>query len=167
MFDVGEDGNLELLTWSPAPKYLASVYGQASYLLASPSTSGGVCSGLNPYAVSYHRAAKTTQGLPIGAHIFQPSTGISSSSASGASLDRDSTDDYPEIGGNTCWNPIEEACLIIMVAPAEEPSQNSSSRYSTIGRSKASNAQTPNDELVQNVNQDFNAVRLQIIMEPI
>jgi hypothetical protein len=40
MFVVGEDGNFELLTRGPAPKHLASVYGQAPYLLATTSTSG-------------------------------------------------------------------------------------------------------------------------------
>jgi hypothetical protein len=95
MFSAREDGNLELLTRGPPPKHLASVYGQAPYLLASSSTPSGVCSGLNPYAGSYHRAAKTKQGIPIGAPIFQPSTGTSSSSTSVTSLDQDSTDDYP------------------------------------------------------------------------
>jgi hypothetical protein len=54
-----------------------------------------------------------------------------------------------------------------MVAPAGAPLQNSSTRYPTIGRSEASDAQTPNDRLVQNLNLDFNIVRLQTIMESI
>jgi hypothetical protein len=70
MFAVEEDRNLELLTQGPAPNHLALVYVQALYLLASLSTLGGTCSDLNPYAGPYHHAAKTTQGLPIGAHIF-------------------------------------------------------------------------------------------------
>jgi hypothetical protein len=70
MFFIGEDENLELLTRGPTPKHLESVYGQASYLPASLSTSGGACPGLNPYVGPYHRATKTTEGLPIGAHIF-------------------------------------------------------------------------------------------------
>jgi hypothetical protein len=60
MFAIREDGNLKLLTWSLAPKYHAPIYGQAPYLPASISTSGGACSGLNTYAGPYHRAAKTT-----------------------------------------------------------------------------------------------------------
>jgi hypothetical protein len=44
---------------------------------------------------------------------------------SGASPDQDSTDNYPEIGGSTYWNSTEEGHLIIMVAPAGAPSQNS------------------------------------------
>jgi hypothetical protein len=70
MFAVGEGGNLELLTQGPAPNKLASIYGQAPYISANSSTSGGACSCLNPYAELYHRAAKTTQGVPIGAPIF-------------------------------------------------------------------------------------------------
>jgi hypothetical protein len=77
---------------------------------------------LNPYARSYHRTAKTTQGLPIEAHIFQSSAGTTGSSASGASPDHASTDDYPKIGGSTCWNSAEESRLIIMVAPIGAPS---------------------------------------------
>jgi hypothetical protein len=82
MFAVEEDEILELLTQGLAPKRLAPVYEQAPYLPASLSTSGGVCSSLNPYAGPYHHATKTAQGLSIGAHIFQPSVGTSSSSTS-------------------------------------------------------------------------------------
>jgi hypothetical protein len=59
MLVAGEDRNLELLTQGPPPKRLTSVYGHVSYLSVSSSTSGGACSGLNPYAGPYHRAAKT------------------------------------------------------------------------------------------------------------
>jgi hypothetical protein len=122
MFPTEEDGNHELLTQGPTPKRLALVYGQALYLLASSSTSGGACSGLNPYAGHYHRATKTTQGIPIRAHIFQPSVGTSSFSTSTVSPDQDSIDDYPEIGGSTYWNSADEGRLIIMVAPTGAPS---------------------------------------------
>jgi hypothetical protein len=70
MFAAGEDGNLELLTQGPSPKRSTPVYGHAPYLPASSSTLGGACSGLNSYVRPYHRAAKTTQGIPIGASIF-------------------------------------------------------------------------------------------------
>jgi hypothetical protein len=167
MFAAGEDGNLELLTHGPPPKHPTSYYGHAPYLSASSSTSGGACSSLNPYAGPYHHAAKTTQGLLIGAHIFQPSVGTSSSSASRASPEHDSTDDYPEIEGSTCCNSTEEGHIIIMVAPVGAPSQNSSNRYPTIGRSEASNARAPSDRLAWNLNPDFNAVQLWTIMESI
>jgi hypothetical protein len=52
-----------------------------------------------------------------------------------------------------------------MVAP--DPSGNSSSRYPTIRRSEASNGQTPDDGMIQNLNLDFNAMQLQTIMESI
>jgi hypothetical protein len=54
-----------------------------------------------------------------------------------------------------------------MVALNGDPSHNSSSRYSTIERSEASDAQTPNDEMIQNLNLNFNAIQLQTIMESI
>jgi hypothetical protein len=102
MFAMREDGNLKLLTQGPAPKRLASVYWHPPYLLASSSTSGGVCLGLNPYAGPYHCAAKMTWGIPIETPIFQSSAETLSSSTSAASPDQDSSDDYPEIGGSTC-----------------------------------------------------------------
>jgi hypothetical protein len=119
MFAAGEDGNLKLLTQGPAPKRLTPVY-EAPYLLARSSTSGGACSGLNPYVRPYHRAARTTQGIVIGAPIFQPLARTSRSSTLASSPDQDSTNDYPKIRGSTCWNSADEGCLIIMVASAEE-----------------------------------------------
>jgi hypothetical protein len=85
----------------------------------------------------------------------------------GESPDQDFTDDYPKIGGNVCWNPSEEGRLIIMVAPARAPSQNSSNQYPTIGRLEVSDARTPDDRFVQNLNLDFNTVRLHTILESI
>jgi hypothetical protein len=81
------------------------------------------------------------------------------------SPNQDSTNDYPEIKGSTYWNSVDEGCLIIMVAPGGAPSQNSSNRYPTIGRLKASDASSPNDGMIQNLNLDFNTVWLQTIME--
>jgi hypothetical protein len=52
-----------------------------------------------------------------------------------------------------------------MVALAGAPSQNSSIKYPTIGRSEALDAQTPSDRLVQNLNPNFNAVRHQTTMK--
>jgi hypothetical protein len=54
-----------------------------------------------------------------------------------------------------------------MVAAVGGPSYNSSSRYPTIGRSEASDARMPNDEMIQNLNPDFNVIHLQTIMESI
>jgi hypothetical protein len=47
------------------------------------------------------------------------------------------------------------------------PRLESLSRYPTIGRSEASDARTPNDGMIQNLNLDFNAICLQTIMESI
>jgi hypothetical protein len=101
------------------------------------------------------------------ASILQPSAGASSSSSSTVSPDQDSTDDYPEIRGSTCGDLIEEGHLIIMMAPVGGLSQHSSSRYPTIERSESSNARTPNVGMIQNLNSDFNTIRLLMIMESI
>jgi hypothetical protein len=156
-----------LLTRGPAPKQFAPVYGQAPYLSANTSTSGGSCSGLNPLARPYHPTVMTVRGLLIGMPIFQPSTGTSSSSSSRASSNQDFADDYPKVGSSVCWNPVEVGRPIIMVALARAPSHNTSSQYPTIGRSEASDARRPEDRMIWNLNSDFNVVRLQTIMESI
>jgi hypothetical protein len=102
MFAAEDDRNLELLARGLAPKHLASVYGQAPYLPASSSTSDDAYSSLNPYAGSHYLTAMTSQGFPIGANISRPSAGTVSSSSSGVAPNRDSTEDYPEIGGSSC-----------------------------------------------------------------
>jgi hypothetical protein len=114
------------------------------------------CSGLNPYAGPYTLAAMMSWGHPIGAL---------SPMSSGASIDRDSAEDYPEIGGSVCWNPATEARRISMVGPARLDSRNSSSKYPTIRGSVSSDARTPNNRVVRNLNSDFKAIRLQTIME--
>jgi hypothetical protein len=53
-----------------------------------------------------------------------------------------------------------------MVAPNGDRTRNGSSGYPNIGRSgETSDAQTLSAGLVQNLNPDFNAVRVQAIME--
>jgi hypothetical protein len=167
MFAAREDRNLELLTWGPAPRHPALVYGTSPYYLIDPSTSGRACSGLNPHAGPYYLSAKTSQGRPIRKTILQSSVGASSSSSLGATPYRDSIEDYSEIGSSACWNPAIKAHRISMVGPTKSNSQNNSSKYPTIGGSKASNEQTPSSKVVQNLNLDFNAVRLQTILESI
>jgi hypothetical protein len=68
---------------------------------------------------------------------------------------------------NTYWNPAIEAHRISMVGPARGDSQNSSSRYPIIRGSEASDARTPSSRVIQNLNPDFNVVRLQTIIESI
>jgi hypothetical protein len=166
-FAAGEDENLKMLPPGPTPERLASVYGQAPCFSAISLTTGGACLGLDPYVGLHIRAIQLVRGIPIMTSILRPSAGASRSSSSTMSDEQDSTDDYPEIRGSTCGDSIEEGCLIVMVAPAGGPSQNNSSRYPTIGRSEASGARTPNDGMIQNVNPDFNAIRLQTIIESI
>jgi hypothetical protein len=79
----------------------------------------------------------------------------------------DSSDDYPDIEASTCGNSVENDRLILMVALNGDQSCNNSSGYPTIGRSETSNARTPSVGLVQNLNSDFNAIRVQAIMENI
>jgi hypothetical protein len=100
MFTTGEDGNLELLTRGPAPRHLAPMYGTSPYYPDDPSTPGGACSGLNPHAGSCYLFAMPSQGCPIGKTILRSLAGASSSSSSGATPDRDSIEDYPEIRGS-------------------------------------------------------------------
>jgi hypothetical protein len=52
-----------------------------------------------------------------------------------------------------------------MVAPSGAPLHNNPSKYPTIRRSEASDTRTSNDGTIQNMNPDFNAVRLQTIIE--
>jgi hypothetical protein len=91
----------------------------------------------------------------------------SSSSSLASSPGQDSSDNYPDIGASACENSTEDNRLILMVAPNRDRSHNSSSGYPTIGRSEASDAQTRSVGLVQNLIPDFNAVRVQAIMETI
>jgi hypothetical protein len=85
----------------------------------------------------------------------------------GATPNRDSIEDYPEIGGSAYWNPAIEAYCISMVGLARADSQNNSSKYSTIRGSEASDTRTPSSRVLQILNPDFNTVRLQTIMESI
>jgi hypothetical protein len=167
MFAAGKDENLKMLPPGSLPEGLVSVYRQTPCLMAISSTSSSACSGLDPYAGPYIRNAKLVRGITIVMSILQPSAGGSSSSSSAATPDQDSADDYPKIGGSTCWDSAEEDHLIIMVAPIGGPSHNTSSRYPTIGRSEASDVGTPNDRIIRNLNPDFNVVQLQTIMESI
>jgi hypothetical protein len=132
--------------------------------LASSSTSGGSYSGSDPCARSYICTVKIVRGIPVVTSILRPLVGASSSSSSASTPDLDSSDDYPEIRANACWEPAEGGRLICMVGLNSDQSHNSSSRYPTIKRSEASDARTPSDDLVQNMNPDFNVVRVQTSM---
>jgi hypothetical protein len=131
------------------------------------STSGGTCSCSDPFAGLYICTAKLVRGIPIVTSTLRPFVGVSSSSSSASSPDRDSSSDYLEIGASACENSAEDGRLILMVAPDGDRTRNSSSGYPTIGRSEATDVQTPSAGLVQNLNPDFNVVRVQAIMETI
>jgi hypothetical protein len=154
-FTTEEDGDIKMLPPGPASEHPTP---------APSSTSSGVCSDLDPFAGLYNRTAKLVRGIPIVTSTLRPFIGASSSSSLASSPGRDSSDDYPEIGASACGNSAEDNRLILMVAPNGDRSRNSSSGYPTIGRSEASDAQTPSTGLVRNLNPDFNAVRVQTIM---
>jgi hypothetical protein len=166
-FATREDGNLRMLPPGPAPECLALVHGQDLCCPATSSTSGGDCIGLDSCAGLYIRTAKLIQGILVMMSILRPSVGASSLSSLVASPDQDSSDDYPEIGISTYGDFTGEGRLIFMVAPTGDPSHNSSGRYPTIRRLEASDARTPNNGMIQNLNPDFNVVWLQTIMESI
>jgi hypothetical protein len=92
--------------------------------------------------------------------MFQPSAGMLSPTSSGASTNRDSAKDYPKIGGSIYWNPVVEARRISMVGLGRAYSYNSSIKYLTIRGSTTSDAWTPSNQVVQNLNLDFNTIRL-------
>jgi hypothetical protein len=134
---------------------------------APSSTLGSVCSGLDPFVGLYIRTTKLVRGIPIVTSTLRPFTGAPSSSSSASSPSRDSSDDYPKIKASTCGNSAEDSRLILMVASNGDRSHNSSSGYPTIERSKTSDVQTPSAGLVQNLNPDFNVVRVQAVLETI
>jgi hypothetical protein len=131
------------------------------------STSGGVCSGSDPFAGLYIRTAKLVRGILIVTFTLRPFVRASSSSSSASSPGQDSSNDYPEIGASACKNSTEDGRLILMVTPDGDRARNSSSGYPTIGRSEATDTQTPSAGLVRNLNSDFNVIRVQVIMETI
>jgi hypothetical protein len=150
-FIVGEDRDLKMLPPGPAAEHPTP---------APSSTSGSTCSGLDSFAGLYIRTAKLVRGIPIVTSTLRPFTGAPSSFSSTSSPSQDSSDDYPEIGANACGNSTKDNCLILMVAPNGDRSSNRSRGYPTIGKSEMSDAQTPSSGLVQNLNPNFNAVRL-------
>jgi hypothetical protein len=157
-FAAGDHGDLKMLPLVPALEHPT---------LAPSSASGSACSGSDPFAGLYIRTAKLVRGIPIMTSTLWLFIEASSSSSSASSPDRDSFDDYPEIRASACGNSIEDGRLILMVAPDGDQARNSSSGYHTIGRSEGFDAQTPSAGLVQNLNLEFNVIRVQAIMETI
>jgi hypothetical protein len=165
---TGEDGELRMLPLVPAPERLAPADGHAPWSLTTSYISSGAFSGLDPFAGLYIHTGKIVRGIPVvTSTTLQPLTRASSSSSSAASPNQDSSDDYPEIGISAYGDSAGEDRLIFMAVLNGDPSHNSFSRYPTIGRSEASDARTPNDRMIRNLNLDFNAIQLRTIMESI
>jgi hypothetical protein len=157
-FAAKEDGDHKMLPPGPAPEHPTP---------APSSASSGVCSGSDPFAGLYIRTVKLIRGISIVTSTLRPFVGASSLSSSVSSSSRDSSNDYPEIRASACGNSTGDDRLILMVAPDRDRARNSSRGYPTIGRSEATDAQTPSAGLVQNLNLDFNVVQVQVIMETI
>jgi hypothetical protein len=60
-FAAGEDRNHKMMPPGPAPERHAQLYGQTPYFLAISSTTGGACSGLDPYAEQHIRTVKVVR----------------------------------------------------------------------------------------------------------
>jgi hypothetical protein len=155
-FAAGEDGDL----WMLPP-------GEAAEHIAPSSASSETQAELDLFDGPYIRMVKLVRGIPVVTTILRPCAGASSLSSSTLSSDQGSSEDYPEIGVSTCESSASISRLICMVAPNEDQPRHSSSGYPTIGRSEASDARTPSTGLIRNLNPDFNAVRVQDIMETI
>jgi hypothetical protein len=166
-FAAEENGNLKMLPPGAAPERIVSTHGKDLCRLTTSSTSGSACTCSDSCAGLYICTAKLIWGIPVMTSILRPSTRASSSSSSATSLYQDSSDDYPKIGVSTCGDYAKEGRLIFMVTPTRDPSHNNSNRYPTIGRLETSDAQTPNNGMIQNLNLNFNAMQFQTIIESI
>jgi hypothetical protein len=155
-FAAGEDGDLRMLP-----------PGEATEHTAPSSTSGETQADSDLFDGPYIRMVKLVRGIPIVTTILRPCAGASSSSSSALSSDQGSSEDYPEIGVSTYGSSTDISHLICMVVPNEDQLRHSSSGYPTIGMSEASDTQIPSTGLIQNLNPDFNVVRVQAIMETI
>jgi hypothetical protein len=155
-FVAGEDGDLRMLPPGEAAEHIAPSFASSETQAESDLFDG-----------PYIRTVKLVRGIPVVMTILRPCAGASSSSSSALSSDQGTSEDYPEIGVSTCESSASISRLICMVAPNEDQLRHSSSGYPTIGRSEASDARTPSTGLIQNLNPDFNAVRVQAIMETI
>jgi hypothetical protein len=155
-FATGEDGDLRMLPSDEVTEHTA---------LSSASSETQADSDF--FDGPYIHTVKLVRGIPVVTTILRPCAGASSSSSSVLSFDQGSSEDYPEIGVSTCGNSADISRLICILAPNEDQPHHSSSGYPTIGRSNASDTRTPSTGLIQNLNPDFNDVRVQVIMETI
>jgi hypothetical protein len=131
-FAAGEDGDLRMLPPSEAAEHIAPSSASSETQAESDLFDG-----------SYIRTVKLVRGIPVVTTILRPCVGAASSSPSALSSDQGSSEDYLEIGVNTCESSVSTSRLICMVAPKEDQPRHSSNGYPTIGRSEASNDRTP------------------------
>jgi hypothetical protein len=122
-----------MLSPGPALGCITLAHGQDPWSSATSSTSGGACSGLDPFIGLYIRTAKLLRGILVVTSIFRSLAGASSSSSSATSPLPDSSNDYPEIGVGACGDFVVESRLICMVDPNKDSSRNNSSRYPPLG----------------------------------
>jgi hypothetical protein len=128
-FAAGEDGDL----WMLPP-------GEAAEHIAPSSASSETQAESDLFDRPYIHTVKLVRGIPIVTTILRPCAEASSSSSSALSSDQGSSEDYPEIGVSSCGSHADVSRLICMVALNEDQPHHSSSGYSTIGRSEASDA---------------------------
>jgi hypothetical protein len=131
-FAAGEDGDLRMLP-----------PGEVAEHIAHSSASSETQAKSDLFDGSYIRTVKVVRGIPVVTTILRPCAGASSSSPSALSSDQGSSENYPEIGVNTCESSTSTSRLICMMAPNEDQPRHSSSGYPTIRRSEASDARTP------------------------
>jgi hypothetical protein len=141
--------------------------GEAAEHIAPSSASTETQAESDLFDGSYIRTVKLVRGIPVVTTILRTCAGASSSSSSALSSDQGSSEDYPEIRVSTCRSSADISRLVCMVALNEDQPRHSSSGDPSIGRSEASDARTPSTGLIQNLNLDFNVVRVQAIMETI
>jgi hypothetical protein len=128
-FAAREDGDLRMLP-----------PGEAAEHIAPSSVSSETQAESDLFDGPYVRTVKLIRGIPVVMTILRSCTGAASSSPSALSSDQGSSENYPEIGVNTCESSTSTSRLICMVAPNEDQPRHSSSGYPTIGRSEASDA---------------------------
>jgi hypothetical protein len=129
-FAAGEDGDLRMLP-----------PGEATEHTAPSSASSETQADSDLFDGSYIHMVILVRGIPVVTTILRPCTGASSSFSSALSSDQGSSEDYPEIGVSTCGSSADISHLIYMVALNDDQPRHSSSRYPTIERSEASDAE--------------------------
>jgi hypothetical protein len=109
MFTAGEDGDLRMLP-----------PGEAAEHIAPSSASSETQAESDLFDGPYVRTVKFIRGIPVVTTILRPCAGAASSSPSALSSDQGSSENYLEIGVNTCESSASTSRLSCMVAPNED-----------------------------------------------